>query len=154
MTERLKVEVNGKWYAVEVEDLSADPVRAVVDGHVVEVSLESKEPERAETQASITASPTAPVQATASPIQTPPAQSPAIDSSPSAVKMFTAPMSGTILSILVGVGDQVVTGDTVCILEAMKMQQSLRTDWSGVVRAIHVSVGEQISHGSPILELE
>ena len=54
----------------------------------------------------------------------------------------------------VRVGDQVVTGDTVCILEAMKMEQSLRADWSGVVTAIYVVVGEQVLGGAPILELE
>ena len=68
--------------------------------------------------------------------------------------MFTAPMPGTILSILVGVGDQVVTGDPVCILEAMKMQQSLRADWSGVVKEIYVDVGQQVLDGTPILKLE
>lgn len=69
-------------------------------------------------------------------------------------KMFTAPMPGTILSILVTVGDQVVTGDTVCILEAMKMQQSLRADWSGIVKTVYVGVGDQVLGGAPIVELE
>ena len=63
-------------------------------------------------------------------------------------------MPGTILSVLVGVGDQVVTGDTICILEAMKMQQSLRADWSGMVKAVYVDVGQQVLNGTPILELE
>ncbi|MCH8309341.1 MAG: acetyl-CoA carboxylase biotin carboxyl carrier protein subunit [Chloroflexi bacterium] len=160
MTERLKVEVNGKWYAVEVGDLNVDPVRAVVDGHVIEVSLSSVQPEQAETQASPSA-PAMPPSASPAPAQTAsspaPSQLPqpaAADRSPSAVKMFIAPMPGSILSILVSVGDQVVTGDTVCILEAMKMEQSLRADWSGVVKAIYVVVGEQVLGGAPILELE
>jgi propionyl-CoA carboxylase alpha chain len=68
--------------------------------------------------------------------------------------MFVAPMPGTILSLEVDVGDQVVTGDPVCVLEAMKMQQVLRAEWSGVVGAVHVIVGEQVSDGSPIIELE
>ena len=63
-------------------------------------------------------------------------------------------MPGTILSIEVGVGDLVVTGDPVCVLEAMKMEQVLRADWSGVVRVVHVIVGQQVSDGSPIIELE
>ena len=141
MTESLKVEVNGKWFVVEVEDLTTDPVRTLVDGHVVDVSLSSIESEQSEARTS----PTTLSQASApapKPVAPPPtiAQPPKLSStaqpqpaptgsgSPSVTKMFTAPMPGTILSILVTVGDQVVTGDTVCILEAMKMQQSLRRD--------------------------
>ena len=167
MTESLKVEVNGKWFVVEVEDLTTDPVRTLVDGHVVDVSLSSIESEQSEARTS----PTALSQASApapKPVAPPPtiAHSPTLSStaqpqpaptgsgSPSVTKMFTAPMPGTILSILVTVGDQVVTGDTVCILEAMKMQQSLRADWSGIVKTVYVGVGDQVLGGAPILELE
>ena len=167
MTESLKVEVNGKWFVVEVEDLTTDPVRTLVDGHVVDVSLSSIESEQSEARTS----PTALSQASApapKPVAPPPtiAQPPTLSStaqpqppptgsgSPSVTKMFTAPMPGTILSILVTVGDQVVTGDTVCILEAMKMQQSLRADWSGIVKTVYVGVGDQVLGGAPIVELE
>ena len=167
MTESLKVEVNGKWFVVEVEDLTTDPVRTLVDGHVVDVSLSSIESEQSEARTS----PTALSQASApapKPVAPPPtiAQPPPLSStaqpkheptgsgSPSVTKMFTAPMPGTILSILVTVGDQVVTGDTVCILEAMKMQQSLRADWSGIGKTVYVGVGDQVLGGAPIVELE
>ena len=63
-------------------------------------------------------------------------------------------MPGTILSIEVNPGDQVVTGDTICVLEAMKMHQELRADWSGVVKEVMVSVGQQVLGGAPIVELE
>ena len=63
-------------------------------------------------------------------------------------------MPGTILSIEVIPGDQVVTGDPICILEAMKMQQVLRADWSGVVKSVLVTVGQQVMSGAPIIELE
>ena len=78
----------------------------------------------------------------------------AVDRPPTATKTFVAPMPGTTLSVDVEVGDQVVTGDPVCVLEAMKMQQVLRAEWSGVVRAVHVIVGQQVQDGSPIIELE
>ena len=63
-------------------------------------------------------------------------------------------MPGTILSIAVSPGDQVVTGDAICVLEAMKMQQMLRADWSGVIKSVLVTVGEQVMNGAPIVELE
>ena len=161
MTESLKVEVNGKWFVVEVEDLTTDPVRTLVDGHVVDVCLSSIESEQSEARTSPTAlsqasapapKPVAPPPTLSSTAQPQPA--PTGSGSPSVTKMFTAPMPGTILSILVTVGDQVVTGDTVCILEAMKMQQSLRADWSGIVKTVYVGVGDQVLGGAPIVELE
>jgi biotin carboxyl carrier protein len=169
MAESLKVKVKGHWYLVEVEDLSARPVRAVVDGHLVEVDVGSvthKEPpapapptaERpapAPRAAAARATPPVPTSQTEpAPRSEPAAPRVLVDHPPSATKLFAAPMPGTILSIAVGVGDQVVIGDPVCVLEAMKMQQVLKAEWSGVVRAVHVVVGEQVSDGSPILELE
>ena len=73
---------------------------------------------------------------------------------PSATKLFVAPMSGTIVSVAIIVGDQVVTGDPICVLEAMKMQQVLKADWSGVVKAVYVVVGQQVREGHTIVELE
>ena len=157
MTETLKVKVNGRWYVVEVEDLSARPVRTVVDSHAIDVevgSATSKEapapPDAAEAPTPAPLTPPSP--ATPSPGPTSPA--PVVGQPPSATKLFAAPMPGTILSLAVGVGDQVVTGDPVCVLEAMKMQQVLKADWSGVVKAVHVVVGQQVPDGHPIVELE
>ena len=58
------------------------------------------------------------------------------------------------MSVAVKQGDQVVTGDEVCVLEAMKMQQVLRADWSGIVRSVLVQPGQQVMDGDPIVELE
>ena len=160
MAERLRVKVKGQWYLVEVGDLSTRPVRAVVDGYVINVdvgSVTSKGPSAPLPEA---AAPRAtPLQAPAAPTSPAPTPEPAaprvvVDRPPTAIKTFVAPMPGTILSIDVEVGDQVVTGDPVCVLEAMKMQQVLRAEWSGVVRAVHVVVGEQVQDGSTIIELE
>ena len=63
-------------------------------------------------------------------------------------------MPGVILSVAVKIGDQVVTGDPICVLEAMKMQQVLRADWTGIVRTVHVESGQQVLDGDPIVELE
>lgn len=77
-----------------------------------------------------------------------------MDSPPDPQKVFAAPMPGVILSLSVNPGDQVVTGDAICILEAMKMQQVLRADWSGIVKSVFVTVGQQVMNGAPIIELE
>ena len=63
-------------------------------------------------------------------------------------------MPGIIVSVAVSPGDQVVPGDEICVLEAMKMQQTLRADWAGVVRSLHVQPGQQVQGGDPIATLE
>ena len=162
MSQIVKVKIDGGWHVVEVGDLSERPVRAVVDGFPVDVEIgDASEGAPAETARrpapSRTARPPSAAPAVrTSPAAPPPSPSAAVSASASANpnKLFTAPMPGIILEISVKPGDRVVTGDTICVLEAMKMQQRLRADWSGVVKSVLVTVGQQVMDGSPIAELE
>ncbi len=175
MPEVVTVKVGGKWYTVEVDDLTQRPVRAVVEGYEIEVEVgdpveESATPpqrivrpacppwrELVDGRSEIGPSPPARRVPAATAPPTPAVDRPqgaVVDSPPDPQKVFSAPMPGTILSINVSPGDQVVTGDTICVLEAMKMQQHLRADWSGVIKAVLVAVGQQVMDGTPIVELE
>ncbi len=149
MSKTLKVKVRDRWFTVEVGDLTGNPVRVLVDGDPVDVDLEGlgreEKPSLPVPQPS-EASPVSGREANPSAKTTP--------TTPSATKTFRSPMPGVILSVSVKIGDQVVTGDEVCVLEAMKMQQVLRADWTGIVRAIHVEPGQQVLDGAPIAELE
>ena len=156
MSRIVRVKLEGVWHTVEVGDLSERPVRAVVDGFPVEVEVgDAREDAAAE-------SPRAAPSPSVAPRVRAPSTSPAPSTPPPAVasasanpnKVFTAPMPGIILEISVKPGDRVVTGDAICVLEAMKMQQRLRADWSGVVKEVLVAVGQQVMDGSPIVELE
>ena len=153
MTEIVRVKVEGKWYTVEVGDLTQRPVTAVVNGHTIEVDVEDSVsqpdsiPQRRATRSS------APIARPASLPVSRPADA-IVGSAPGATKLFRTPLPGTILSIEVNPGDQVVTGDPICVLEAMKIQQELRADWSGVVKEVMVAVGQQVLAGAPIVELE
>jgi pyruvate carboxylase subunit B len=62
-----------------------------------------------------------------------------------------APMPGMIISYSVKVGDKVNTGDLVCILEAMKMQNSLPAPAGGVVKAINFEPGASVAKDATIL---
>ena len=62
-----------------------------------------------------------------------------------------APMPGMIISYAVKVGDKVNTGDLVCVLEAMKMQNSLPAPASGTVKAIHFEPGASVAKDAVIL---
>lgn len=65
-----------------------------------------------------------------------------------------APIPGTILSINVKVGDTVKENDLLLVLEAMKMENSIASEKSGVVTAINVAVGQQVLQGEVMIELE
>jgi len=62
-----------------------------------------------------------------------------------------APMPGMIISYAVKVGDKVATGDLICVLEAMKMQNSLPAPASGVVKAINFEPGASVAKDATIL---
>ena len=142
MTTVLKVKIRDRWYSVEVGDLRARPVQVLVDGELVEVEIERLQMEGAQVGVRERPPPSAAQPA------------PGRESAPSPIKVFSSPMPGTIVSVSVEPGDQVVTGDVVCVLEAMKMQQRLKAEWSGVVRKVHVEPGQQVLDGDPLIELE
>jgi glutaconyl-CoA decarboxylase len=62
----------------------------------------------------------------------------------------TAPMTGKIISIKVGKGEQVKAGQVLCILEAMKMENEITAPVAGTVREILVSEGASVSEGDPL----
>ena len=159
MTETVRVKVEGKWYTVEVYDLTERPVRSLVDGYAIDVEIgepvgKSDDQELRSPAYSSRRDPPAKPREVPSPTVTERPVGAVVDSPPDPNKVFSAPMPGIILSIEVEPGDQVVTGDAICVLEAMKMQQQLRADWSGVVKSVLVSVGQQVMNGTPIVEIE
>ena len=62
-------------------------------------------------------------------------------------------MPGTVISTNVSVGDKVSTGDSLIIIEAMKMEHVIRAKQDGVIQAINVSVGLNIKAGEVLLEM-
>jgi acetyl-CoA/propionyl-CoA carboxylase biotin carboxyl carrier protein len=61
-----------------------------------------------------------------------------------------APMQGTIVQMLVGVGDRVLENDGICVIEAMKMENVVRAGLAGSVTEVRVSPGEAVESGAPI----
>ena len=66
----------------------------------------------------------------------------------------TVPMQGTIVKVLVAVGDTVEAGDTVCVLEAMKMENNITSEASGTVREVRVSPGDSVGSGDIVAVVE
>ena len=67
---------------------------------------------------------------------------------------LTAPMNGSIVRVLVKPGQQVEPGTPLMVLEAMKMEHSIRADRAGTVRKLLYAEGDMVSEGSLLLELE
>ena len=65
-----------------------------------------------------------------------------------------APMPGTILSVDVKVGDSVKAGATLCILEAMKMENEIVAPADATVKDIHVNKGDTVANGDLLITLE
>ncbi len=64
-----------------------------------------------------------------------------------------APMPGQVRAVYVEVGQNVQSGDTLMILEAMKMEHRIKAPYAGVVAALHFSVGQQVQADSVLLEV-
>lgn len=65
-----------------------------------------------------------------------------------------SPMPGIILDIKVAVGDKVASGDVVVVLEAMKMENEITTEASGVVSAIKVKKGDTVETDTVLVEIK
>ena len=100
----------------------------------------------------------------AAPVAAAPA-APAEDAAPAPVEedgfLVTAPMVGTFYASsspgsppYVQVGDRVNEGDTLCIIEAMKMMNQIEADVSGVIKSIRVQNGEPVEYGQTIFVID
>lgn len=67
---------------------------------------------------------------------------------------LAAPMPATVVRVDVSPGDRVHAGDTLVILEAMKMELPIRTAADGIVKAVHCKAGDLVQSGFPLVDLE
>jgi acetyl-CoA carboxylase biotin carboxyl carrier protein len=65
-----------------------------------------------------------------------------------------AHITGTVWKIEVEVGDRIEEGDTVVVLESMKMEMPVEAEDGGVVKEILVNEGQSVSEGDPLVVLE
>jgi acetyl-CoA/propionyl-CoA carboxylase, biotin carboxylase, biotin carboxyl carrier protein len=64
------------------------------------------------------------------------------------------PMQGTIVKVLVVVGDKVEVGQTICLLEAMKMENAVNAEKDGVIKEVRVSAGASVGAGDIVAVIE
>ncbi|MCD9623354.1 acetyl-CoA carboxylase biotin carboxylase subunit [Rhabdothermincola sp. EGI L10124] len=66
----------------------------------------------------------------------------------------SVPMQGTIVKVLVEVGQEVEAGATVCVLEAMKMENNITADKAGTIKEIKVAAGDSVGSGDVVVVIE
>jgi acetyl-CoA/propionyl-CoA carboxylase biotin carboxyl carrier protein len=64
------------------------------------------------------------------------------------------PMQGTIVKVLVAVGDKVEVGQTICLLEAMKMENAVNAEKDGVIKEVRVAAGASVGAGDIVAVIE
>lgn len=134
---QLKITVNGKTYDVAVEEVGTGAA-PVASAPVVAAA-----PAPAPVAVSAPAPAAAPAEA---------APAPAAAGTAGSVSV-TAPMPGNINDIRVSVGQQVKKGDTMVVLEAMKMENDIPAPADGVVASINVNKGDTVDSGAVIATL-
>jgi acetyl-CoA/propionyl-CoA carboxylase, biotin carboxylase, biotin carboxyl carrier protein len=70
-----------------------------------------------------------------------------------ATEVVTSPMQGTVLAVKVADGDAVVSGQVICIVEAMKMENEVAAHRAGRVDGLAVTVGQPVTVGQAICEI-
>lgn len=138
-----KYTINGNEYKVAIDAIEDNIATVTVNGEEYKVEME-KEPEPEKKKVV--------VRPVAQPAQTSePAASSASVNVNNAVK---APLPGVVTEVKVAVGDEVQAGDTVVVLEAMKMANNLETEKAGKVTAVLVKPGESVMEDTPLVVIE
>ena len=130
---RFNITVNGKAYDVGVEELAAGAAPVAVAAAAVPAAI------------------AAPAPAVAPP--------PAPDVAPAAVAAsgsvkVTSPMPGSIWEVKVTAGQQVNMGDTLLVLEAMKMENAIPAPAAGTIASVHVAKGDAVDTGALLVTMD
>lgn len=143
-----KFKIDGKDYTANVVEEESGKLNVTVNGKSYEVEVPGHVAAPAAVH-HIKPAAAAPAAAAAAP-----AAAPAAAAAPSAgASAISAPLPGTITSIEVKVGDQVKAGQTVIVMEAMKMANNITAEADGTVKNIFVQQGAQVQSGDALIEI-
>lgn len=137
-----KLKINGTDYNVDINEVEGQEIKLNVNGtsYVVTVDQEIKQQQR---------KPVAPV--TTSRVSPAPSGNVQKGNAPVAGSKVQTPLPGTILDVYVNVGDQVKSGQTVVLLEAMKMENNIEADCDGTVKEVKVRKGDSVLEGDVLV---
>ena len=140
--------IQGVDYDVEINEIEGNLAKVNVNG--INFDVELKQPistGKQITKVKVEKPVAGPVQGEA-----PAPEQPAPVQAGSGTKV-AAPLPGTITEVCVKVGDAVAVGDTVVVLEAMKMQNNIEAENSGTVTSVLVNKGDTVMEGAPLITI-
>ncbi len=136
-----KYTIDGNKYEVAINEVGETTAKVTVNG--AEYTIEWEKP--------VEEKPVVKVQ----PVAAKPAAAPAAPAAaPVSGNAIKTPLPGVIIDVKVNVGDTVKKGDTVVVLEAMKMENNINADRDGKVVAVHVAKGDTVADGAALIVLE
>ena len=140
-----KYSINGNKYDVAINEVKDTTAKVTVNGE--EYTIEWEKP--------VEEKPVVKVQ----PVAAKPAVAPAAKPAAAAAvavdgHAIKPPLPGVIIDVKVNVGDTVAKGQTVVVLEAMKMENNINADRDGKVTAIQVTKGDTVADGAVLIVLE
>lgn len=144
MKKEYKYTINGNKYEVAIDDIIENTATVTVNGEVYKVEME---PEPVEEKKVVVRKPVA---AESSENSENSGNSANINTN-NAIK---APLPGVITEVCVSVGDEVKAGDTVVVLEAMKMANNIETEKAGKVTAVCVNPGQSVMEDDALVVIE
>ncbi len=146
------LKINGNDYVVAIDINDETSAEVVVNGAAYHVELGNATVKKSvPSRPQVAAAPAShPVQNAATPVT-------AVKSTPvvsGSEKPVTRPLPGVILDLKVAVGDTVSAGQTLAVLEAMKMENNIDSNFSGVVKSIKVKCGDSVLEGDVLITIE
>ena len=158
---KYEYKVKGVDYVVEIQDIEGNIANVTVNGIPFEVEMKqpvkgSKQKvklseERRVKSEEFNSSSSATNASSATSESSAPTTKPA--AAAASGKPVVAPLPGTINEIKVKVGDKVNAGDTVVVLEAMKMQNNIDAETSGTIASINVNKGDAVMEGDTLVTI-
>jgi biotin carboxyl carrier protein len=144
MKKEYKYTINGNQYEVIIGDIAENTATVTVNGEEYKVEME---PEPVEEKKVVVRKPVAAENSDNSENS----EATANINTNNAIK---APLPGVITEICVNVGDEVNAGDTVVVLEAMKMANNIEAEKAGKITAICVKPGQSVMEDDPLVVME
>ena len=150
---KFQVKVQDRLFEVKIENLHSQPIIVDVDGEPLEVWVEShngvtqiKSVETARIEGSSEKATPRSLPVDSEPLKR---GTNSITGDNNAIR---APIPGTIISVAARQGSDVTIGQELCILEAMKMKNAIRSPRNGVIASVHVTPGQIVQHHDVLVE--
>lgn len=136
---KFKFTIRGNEYEVQINSFEDNIAEVDVNGSIYQVEL-SEQVKTTKTPKLVRPKPVPTKEAKPKPV--------------SGLSKVEAPLPGTIFKVEVREGDSVKKGQTILIMEAMKMENNILTEKDGVVNKVHVVEGDAVLQGDVLVEIE